>query len=62
MNSNKISDNFNAPGFFHMHITFLVTGNVELNTTGDSDKWLESIMYSSKLDSATIKIDLYLRH
>lgn len=62
MNFNKISDNFNAPGFFHIHITFLVTGNVELNTTADSDKWVESITHFSKLDSAAIKKDLYLTH
>lgn len=62
LNSNKISDNFNAPGFFHMHITLLVTGNVELNTTADSDKWIESIMHFSKLDSATIKKYLYFTH
>lgn len=62
MNSNKISTNFNAPGFFHIHITFVVTGSVELNTTAGSDKWIESIMHFSKLDSANIKKDLYLIH
>lgn len=45
-----------------MHITLLVTGNVELNTTADSDKWIESIMHFSKLDSATIKKYLYFTH
>lgn len=45
-----------------MHITLLVTGNVQLNTTADSDKWIESIMHFSKLDSASIKKHLYFTH
>jgi len=62
LNFNKISDNSNAPGFFHMCITLPVTGNVQLNTAADSDKWVESIMHFSKLDSASIKERLYFTH